>query len=163
RVQQEALHRFLEQNPAFDCIYAGDAGEGHWKIILGERFKANWMYRRREDLLARYTNFPIQIQCLLERKLLASSDPASARPITDPEGTDVSWDVSEEEARLWERGAWIPWHIIGSTIEAVRFAQVRPQMGGNRIGSLEKFAPFAARHFPTVNGVVAGTVNHTGF
>jgi hypothetical protein len=163
RVQQDALHRFLDANPQYDCIYAGDAGEGHWKIILGDRFKANWMYRRREDLLARYTNFPVQIQRLLERRLIATFGRASAVRITDPEGTDLQWEVSEEEAQLWERGAWIPWHIIGSTIEGVRFAHVRPQMGGNRVGSLAKFGPIAARHFPTVNGVVAGTVNHTGF
>jgi hypothetical protein len=163
RVQQEALERFLKSNDEFDCIYAGDAGEGHWKIVLGERFRANWMYRRREDLLARYTNFPPQLQRLIEQKVIASFGRAAAVRITDPEGTDISWDVTEEEATLWERGAWIPWHIIGTTIEGVRFAQVRPAFGGNRIDSLGKFAPIAARHYPTINGVVAGTVNHTGF
>jgi hypothetical protein len=163
RVQQDALQRFLETKSEFDCIYAGDAGEGHWKIVLGSRFRANWMYKRREDLLARYTNFPVEIQNLLEQKLIATFRRASAVRITDPEGTDLSWDVSEEEAVLWERGAQIPWHIIGSTIEAVRFAQVRPAFGGNRIDSLGKFAPIAARHYPTINGVIAGTVNHTGF
>ena len=163
RVQQEALERFLKTNSAFNCIYAGDAGEGHWKIVLGSRFRANWMYRRREDLLARYTNFPAHLQSLIEQKLIATFRRASAVRITDPEGTDLSWEVSEEEAVLWERGAWIPWHIIGTTIEGVRFAQVRPAFGGTRVDSLRKFAPIAARHYPTINGVVAGTVNHTGF
>jgi hypothetical protein len=163
RIEQDALLKLLEQHPEFDCIYAGDAGEGHYKMALGERFRANWMYRKREDLLARYTNFPVQIQRLLERKLVDMFSHAEAVHITDPEGTDLSWDVSEDEAELWKRGSWIPWHIIGTTIEAVRFAQVRPSFGGNRIDSLRKFAPIAAEHYPTINGVVAGTVNHTGF
>ncbi len=163
RAEQDALLRFLEDHPDYTHIYAGDAGEGHFKLALGERFKANWMYRKREDLLARYTNFPAQIQRLLESKLVASFGRAAAVRITDPEGTDIGWEVTAEEAELWMRGAWIPWHIIGTTIEGLRFAQVRPAFGGNRVGSLAKFAPIAARHYPTINGMIAGTANHTGF
>jgi hypothetical protein len=163
RVEQDAMKRFLEKDNDFTHIYCGDAGEGHYKIALGDRFKANWMYRKREDLLARYTNFPAQIQRTLEGKLVKLFQRAAEVRITDPEGTDIGWNCTEEEARLWSQGAWIPWHIIGTTIEGVRFAQVRPSMGGNKIDSLRKFAPIAKRHYPGINGVVAGTVNHTGF
>lgn len=163
RVETDALLRLLEERPEFTDIYAGDSSEGHFKMALGETFRANWMYRKQEDLFARYTNFPAQIQRLLESKLVAMFGRAAAVRITDPEGTDLSWEVTPEEADLWMRGAWIPWHIIGTTIEGLRFAQVRPAFGGNRVGSLEKFAPIAARHYPTINGVIAGTANHTGF
>ena len=163
RVEQEALKRFLEKDDDYTQIYAGDAGEGHYKIAIGERFRANWFYRKREDLLARYTNFPVQIQRLLEGKLVDSFSRASEVRITDPEGTDIGWNVTEEEARLWSKGAWIPWHILGTTIEAIRFAQGRASLGGNRIDSLRHFAPIAARHYPGINGVISGTVNHTGF
>jgi hypothetical protein len=163
RVEQDALGRLLDAHPEFDHIYAGDGGEGHYRILFGEKFRANWMYRRREDLLARYTNFPVELQRLLEGRLVAMFGRAAGVHITDPEGTDISWDVTPDEAALWQRGSRIPWHIIGTTIEGVRFAQVRPAFGGNRVGSLAKFAPFAARHYPTINGVIAGTVNHTGF
>jgi hypothetical protein len=163
RVEQDALLKFLAREPDYTAIYAGDAGEGHFKVALGEVFKANWMYRKREDIFARYTNFPAQLQRLLERRLISMFGRAAAVRITDPEGTDISWEVTPDEADLWMRGSWIPWHIIGTTIEAVRFAQVRPNFGGTREGSLSKFAPIAARHYPTINGVVAGTANHTGF
>ena len=163
RVEQDALKRLLAKDGDYTQIYAGDAGEGHYRIALGDRFKANWMYRKREDLLARYLNFPVQIQRLLERKLIESFSRAAEVRITDPEGTDIGWNVTEEEAKLWSRGAWIPWHIIGTTIEGVRFAQVRPSMGGTIKDSLRHFAPIAKRHYPGINGVIAGTVNHTGF
>ena len=163
RVEQDALKGLLEKNSDYTHIYAGDAGEGHYRIAVGERFRANWMYRKREDLLARYTNFPVHIQRLLERKLVNSFSRAAEVRITDPEGTDIGWNVTPEEARLWTQGSWIPWHIIGTTIEAVRFAQVRPGFGGSKIDSLRHFAPIAARHYPGINGVISGTVNHTGF
>lgn len=163
RVEQDALLKLLEEHPEYTDVYAGDAGEGHYKMAIGDKFRANWMYRKREDLFARYTNFPHQIQRLLEGKLVAMFGRAAGVRITDPEGTDLTWDVTPEEADLWMKGSWIPWHIIGTTIEGLRFAQVRPAFGGNRVGSLKKFAPFAARHYPTINGVIAGTANHTGF
>jgi hypothetical protein len=163
RVEQDALLKYLADHPDYTMIYAGDAGEGHYKMALGSVFKANWMYRNYEDLVARYNSYPASLQNLIERRLIAMFGRASEVRITDPEGTDIGWEVTEDEAALWERGAWIPWHIIGSTIEGLRFAQVRPSFGGQREGSLKQFAPHAARHFPTVNGVISGTVNHTGF
>jgi hypothetical protein len=163
RVEQRALKEHLRQNPGYTTVYAGDAGEGHYRIALGEVFKANWMYHTYEELAARYPVIPGELQNLIERKLLEQFGRAAEVRITDPEGTDIGWTVTEEEARLWARGAWIPWHMIGSTIEGVRFAQVRPSFGGQIAGSLEGFARHAARNYPTVNGVVAGTVNHTGF
>ncbi|HZD38861.1 MAG TPA: hypothetical protein VE664_09490, partial [Actinomycetes bacterium] len=89
-------------------------------MALGARFKANWMYRGYEDLVARYNNYPAPLQRLIERKLVALFGRAAAVRITDPEGTDISWEVTEEEAELWERGAWIPWHIIGSNPKTFR-------------------------------------------
>jgi hypothetical protein len=163
RVEQDALKRLLAKDDDYTHIYAGDAGEGHYKLAIGDRFRANWMYRKREDLLARYTNFPVEIQRLLERKLVQSFSRAGEVRITDPEGTDIGWNVTAEEAKLWTQGSWIPWHIIGTTIEAVRLAQVRPSFGGSKIDSIRRFAPIAARHYPGINGVVSGTVNHTGF
>src|SRR5207245_1130264 len=116
RVEQDALKGLLEKNSDYTHIYAGDAGEGHYRIAVGESFRANWMYRKREDLLARYTNFPVHIQRLLERKLVNSFSRAAEVRITDPEGTDIGWNVTPEEARLWTQGSCIPWHIIDATI-----------------------------------------------
>ncbi|WP_432837992.1 hypothetical protein [Dactylosporangium sp. CA-092794] len=163
RVEQRALKRYLEEHTGYTTVYAGDAGEGHYRISIGDAFKANWMYHTFEELAARYPNIPGELQSLIERKMLTQFARAEEVRITDPEGTDIGWTVTAEEAELWARGAWIPWHMIGSTIEGVRFALVRPAFGGTIANSLEGFERHAARNFPTVNGVVAGTVNHSGF
>ena len=163
RVEQDALVEHLKKHPDYTMIYGGDAGEGHYKMAVGKIFKANWMYSKYEDLVSRYNNYPVALLTLIEQKLLGLFGRASEVRIRDPEGTDIGWTVTEEEAELWAKGAWIPWHMIGSTIEAVRFALVRPAFGGNRVGSLGEFARHAKRHFPTINGVISGTVNHTGF
>jgi hypothetical protein len=163
RVEQRALKEYLQAHPGYTTVVAGDAGEGHYHISIGDTFKANWMYHTYEELAARYPVIPGELQSLIERKLVEQFGRATEVRITDPEGTDIGWTVTEEEAELWARGAWIPWHMIGSTIEGVRFALVRPSFGGKIAGSLEGFARHAARSYPTVNGVVAGTVNHTGF
>ena len=163
RIEQRALKEYVTEHASYTAIYAGDAGEGHYRISIGSAFKANWMYHTFEELSARYPSIPGALQDLIERKMLAQFARATEVRITDPEGTDIGWTVTDEEAQLWARGAWIPWHMIGSTIEGVRFALVRPAFGGKLAGSLEGFERHAARSYPTVNGVVAGTVNHTGF
>lgn len=163
RVEQHALKRYLAEHAGYTTVYAGDAGEGHYRIALGDVFKANWMYHTFEELTARYPIIPVELQDLIEKKMLDQFGRAEEVRITDPEGSDIGWTVTEEEAALWARGAQIPWHMLGSTIEGLRFALVRPTMGGQLEGSIERFAPHAARHFPTVNGVIAGTVNHSGF
>ena len=109
-------------------MYAGDAGEGHYRISIGDAFKANWMYHTYEELAARYPTIPGALQDLIEQKMLEQFGRAAEVRITDPEGSDIGWDVTEEEAELWARGARIPWHMIGSTIEGVRFALVRPRV-----------------------------------
>jgi hypothetical protein len=163
RVEQRALKSYLEQHPGYTTVYAGDAGEGHYRISIGAAFKANWMYHTYEELAARYPTIPGALQDLIEQKMLEQFGRAAQVRITDPEGSDIGWDVTGEEAELWARGARIPWHMIGSTIEGVRFALVRPAFGGKIAGSLEGFTRHAARNYPTINGVVAGTVNHSGF
>ena len=163
RVEQRALKSYLGEHPGYTTVYAGDAGEGHYRISIGDAFKANWMYHTYEELAARYPTIPGALQDLIENKMLAQFGRAAEVRITDPEGSDIGWDVTAEEAELWARGARIPWHMIGSTIEGVRFALVRPAFGGKIEGSLEGFERHAARNYPTINGVVAGTVNHSGF
>ena len=72
--------------------------------------------------------------------------------ITSPEGTDIGWKVTEEQAELWPKGAYISGHILGSTIQGIRFGH-----------PVETFLREADRLMPTLNGVIGGTSNHTGY
>ena len=53
---------------------------------------------------------------------------------------------------LWVKGAFQSGHIMASTIQGIRFGH-----------SVDTFVEQARQLFPTLNGVVAGTSNHTGY
>ncbi|MEX2134731.1 MAG: hypothetical protein WEB67_11365 [Acidimicrobiia bacterium] len=151
--EAHCLRQYLDDQPQLTGYYAGEAGAKlHWQRAAGGAMRGQWLYTTYESLISRGTAFPDVLWRLIDEKTLALFGDAAAVRITDPQGTDISWEVTEEQAALWPRGANVPGHLLGSTIQAVRFA--RP---------VETFLNEAKKLMPTLNGVVAGTGNHTGY
>lgn len=147
------LKQFLDDQPAVTGYYAGGAGSKmHWQRAAGGAMQGQWLYSQYESLISRATSFPDELWRLIDEKALAFFGDAEEVHITDPQGTDLSWHVTEEQSRLWPQGGNVPGHLLGSTIQAVRFA--RP---------VDAFLTEASQFMPTLNGVVAGTGNHTGY
>ncbi|MCW2738317.1 hypothetical protein [Nocardioides sp.] len=151
-VEAAALKRYLKDRPAYSRIHAGDSGRPHWARATGGNIKGNWLFNDYETFISKCTAYPDELFRLLDLKVLEQFSTAEEVRITDPQGTDISWKVTEEQARLWPKGAYLSGHILGSTIQAVRFGY-----------DVKEFLEQARIFFPTVNGVIAGTSNHTGF
>ncbi len=60
--------------------------------------------------------------------------------------------MTQEQAALWPKGAYISGHILGSTIQGIRFGH-----------PAQTFLREARQLMPTLNGVIGGTSNHTGY
>jgi len=147
-----ALKRFLEDRPGYTGVLAGEAGRRHWKRAAGKRVRNNWCYATYEDFISRANGYPDEVWREVDLKVVQAFANAAKVRVTSPEGTDISWDVTEQQADLWVRGAWQSGHILGSTIQGIRFGH-----------PVETFLEEAKILFPTLNGVVAGTSNHTGY
>ena len=147
-----ALKRYLEDRPGYTAIYAGEAGRRHWKRVAGARIRNNWVYATYEDFISRANAFPDELWALIDDKVVSAFADAAKVRITSPEGTDIGWDVTAEQAGLWVKGAWQSGHILGSTIQGIRFGH-----------PVETFVRVAEQLLSTINGVVAGTSNHTGY
>lgn len=151
-VEAAAVKRYLKDRPRYSGIHAGEAGRPHWRRATGGEIRGNWLFNDYESFISRANAYPDELFRLADLKTLDYFGTASAVRITDPQGTDISWEVTEEQAALWPKGAYLSGHILGSTIQAIRFGY-----------DVESFLKQAKIFFPTVNGVVAGTSNHTGF
>jgi hypothetical protein len=68
--------------------------------------------------------------------------------MSDAEGTDVRWAVTEEEAERWAKAAYLQGHIF-----------LYPFQGSRGILAAE----FDSQVFPDSNGVIAGCSNHTAY
>ena len=151
-VAAAALQRFLDDRPGYTGIFVGEAGRSHWKRVAGKKVRNNWLFSTYEELISRANAYPDEIWRMIDRKLVKSFGLASEVRITSPEGTDIGWKVTREQAELWPKGAYISGHILGSTIQGIRFGH-----------SADTFLEQAKILMPTLNGVVAGTSNHTGY
>ena len=151
-VAAAALKRFLDDRPGFTGVYAGEAGRSHWKRAAGKRIRNNWVYSTYEDFISRANGLPDEIWRTVDLMVVDAFRNASAVRITSPEGTDIGWDVTPEQAELWPQGAYISGHILGSTIQGIRFGH-----------PAETFLREAKQLMPTLNGVIGGTSNHTGY
>ena len=151
-VAAAALKRFLDDRPGYTGVYAGEAGRSHWKRAAGKRIRNNWVYATYEDFIGRANGVPDEIWRTVDLMVVDAFRNASAVRITSPEGTDIGWEVTEQQAELWPKGAYISGHILGSTIQGIRFGH-----------PADTFLREAKQLMPTLNGVVGGTSNHTGY
>ncbi len=151
---QEAtlLQRYLEDRTGYTAVYAGEAGRPHWRRTTSGAFRNNWLYNSYESFISRSHSVADPLWQLIDQLVVERFTAAEAVRITDPQGTDIGWDVTEEQADLWAKGALISGHILGSTIQGIRFS----------FGAAE-FLKQAEILMPTLNGVVGGTGNHTGY
>lgn len=151
---RKPLKSFLQKHKEYNAVFAGQGGANHWRAILEEekhRFKDNWFYRTHEDLLGKWSGFPSEVTRLIEKKTTELLPQVEEVHVTDPEGTDVWWSISEETAKLWYgNGMFLSGHIIMHPY----FTPGMRTMRG--IGQ----DPFI---FSRAQGVIAGTSNHFGF
>ncbi len=151
-VAAATLKHYLDDRPGYTAVLAGEAGRRHWRRAAGKRVRNNWMFATYEDFISRANGYPDELWRTIDLKVVeAFSDAAQVR-ITSPEGTDIGWQVTEEQAALWVKGAFQSGHILGSTIQGIRFGH-----------PVETFVREAGTLLPTLNGVVAGVSNHTGY
>ena len=151
-VAADTLKRYLEDRPGYTGVLAGEAGRRHWKRAAGQRVRNNWTYSTYEDFISKANAYPDEVWRLIDLRVVEAFRNAAEVRITSPEGTDLRWTVTEEQAKLWEQGAWQSGHIIGSAIQGIRFGH-----------PVQTFIAEAKTLMPTINGVVGGSSNHTGY
>jgi len=151
-VAAHALKRYLDDRPGYTGVLAGEAGRRHWKRAAGSRVRNNWVYSTYEDFISRANAYPDEIWKMVDLKVVEMFGDATEVHITSPEGTDLRWEVTEQQSKLWEQGAWQSGHIIGSAIQGIRFGH-----------PVETFVREADTLMSTINGVVGGSSNHTGY
>lgn len=151
---KKPLKGFLQKYREYNSVFTGQGGTNHYKQLLGEekhRFKDNWFYRTYEDILSRWSNFPGELTELIEKKTVELIPQTEEVRITDPQGTEVWWSITEEEAKLWYgNGIFLSGHIIMHPF-------FTPGMRLMRGLSPETFI------FPGAQGVICSTSNHFGF
>jgi hypothetical protein len=134
-----------------DRVIYGSGGRARQQRAFGKnsgKFLGNWTYVRQTDLLSKVPEFPGDVWKTIEEKILDSLPFIESVRMSDPEGTDVRWSITEEEAEKWAKAALLQGHLFMYPLQGSR-------------GILE--AAFDSQVFPDSNGVIAGCSNHTAY
>lgn len=140
----EALREYVANNPQYTGVYT-DIGARAQKVDeLGEKFYGNWLFNNWEEFISGVWTYPEELLKAIEKRAIQNLSKAKAVRITDPEGTHLELTMTEEEAARWQQGALVSGHLYLDTFGATILDEADPVI-------------------PLVDGVIAGTANHTGF
>ncbi len=142
---------WVDQHPDVDRVIYGAGGRSWQQRAFGKnaaKFIGNWTYVKQTDLLSKVPEFPGDVWKLIEEKVIDAVPFIESVHMTDAEGTDVRWSVTEEDAEKWAKAALLQGHIFLYPLQGSR-------------GILQ--AEFDSQVFPDSNGTLAGCSNHTAY
>jgi len=157
--------RYPEYVHKYDKIIVGAGGRRFHRIAMGKygsKFGGTWVYDSPEALQSKVDAFPSDVLALIERKVLEPLDRVSEVRITDPQGTDVSFSVPPDEARVWRAAQPLPGHLLMYPFHSLLALDSDPVLSSLKAKFAAEGLNTKARH-TTAEGVIAGTANHTGY
>ena len=156
----KALAAYLDKHPEMDTVYYGRGGRQNRARQLGphrEKFRGNFIFDNRYELMTQAAEFPGDIWRLAEERVIEPIAWLDKVHVTDPEGTNITLEMDEKLADAWGKTAYQQGHLFmlpGSATGRHPFSMV------DYPALTKQYVP----HFLSkVNGVIAGTTNHHGF
>lgn len=155
------IRAYLDKNPSIKGVYWGKPGGGFYQRSLAplqKKFLGRCSFTTRWEILSQVSSFPADLWALIEQKTLAPIAAIDRVHITDPEGTDIGWDVSAEMARRWAEGAYWRGHLLMYPDSATGQYGIKFSDYPNRYPDWIPRSPTAR-----AEGVVAGANGSGGF
>ena len=157
--EARVLQEYLRSHPQVDGVYWG----GSWIYLapaLGP-FASKWRGSAifdRWTVMSDVSSYPGDVWVLSETKNIEPIGFVDRARLTDPEGTDLSLEVSPELAQRWAKGVYERAHnMLGPNMATGRYARNTVSYPALQNEWIPR-SPMAQW-----NGVVAGTTNHVGF
>ncbi|HEY0569283.1 MAG TPA: hypothetical protein VGD13_14330 [Xanthobacteraceae bacterium] len=159
RVIPGHVNAYMDKNPDIRGVFYGRGGplwmsfhphEGRWMgpFVLDNKF----------EVMAPVAEFPADVWMLAEELTMEALPSADKVTVTDPEGTDVWWNLTETQAKAWAKGVYLRGHLFMFPQEAY----------GQYALSVLNYPAMDPEYIPVddnvlINGTVAATTSHAGF
>ncbi|MPY90908.1 MAG: hypothetical protein GEU99_23710 [Luteitalea sp.] len=156
-----AIREYLEQHPTIRGVYWGKGGSTSLRRYLRPaeaKFLGLFLIDNRWDVMGKLGTYPGDVWQLAEAQSMEPLVHTDRIEITDPEGTNLTADISPEMANNWARGVYQRGHLY-----------MFPNQATGRFGySAIDYPAFQNEWLPRepmalANGTIAGTTNHTGY
>ncbi len=155
----KGIIKFLDQHPDVKAVFWRRGGRPRTARLLEQhsaKFYGNFIFDNRYELMNKASTFPGDVWKLAEERVIEPFAWVDRVEASDPEGTRMSFELTAEQARIWGSAAYLQGHLFLSPYQATgRF----PYSSVEYPALQKKWNPPL---LIKVNGVFAGTNNHTG-
>ncbi len=155
----DAIVKYLDQHKEVNAVFWRRGGRTVTRKSIephGSKFYGNFIFDNRYELMNKAATFPGDIWRLAEERVIEPLSWTDRVEVNDPEGTNFSFELDEKQAQSWAEGAYQQGHLFMFPHQATgRF----PYSSVEYPAFTKKYNP---RYLVKVNGVFAGTSNHTG-
>jgi len=157
-----AIRDYLQQHPKIKGVYWGHPGGAFYARTMSpleSKYLGRCSFTNSWEVVSQVSSFPADLWQLIEKKAIAMvTIDVDKVEVTDPEGTNVTWDVSEEMARRWVRGIYWRGHLL-------MYPDSATGQYGQDFDNYPKNYPEWIDRSPNAkaNGVIAGTNGSGGF
>jgi hypothetical protein len=152
------LNDYMDDNPDVRGVFYGRGGPV-WEVFQPkERWLGLFRFDNQWEVMSSARDFPADLWMASEEMTMEPLSAADKATITDPEGTDVWWDLTEEQAQRWATGVYLRGHLFMFPQEAY---------GGyglnvlNYPANVPDYIPAAP--IVKLNGTLAATASHFGY
>jgi len=157
----KALQEFLKEHPEVNGIFWGKGGGTRNRRALypyDDKYWGTFMADNRWEALSQIGDYPADVWQLTEELAIESLAYVDKLQMTDPEGTDITSEISQVQAEKWARGAFQRGHLyMFPNIATGRFAWSVVDYPALQNEWLPR-EPIAR-----LEGVIAGTAASPGF
>lgn len=156
----KGIKEYLEKNPAVKGVFWGTGGTTTLRRYVRpyeEKYLGVMVFDNRWTVMSKISQFPGDVWRLVEERTIEPIGWSDYLQITDPEGTSLTSELSEDLAQRWARGVYQQGHLYMFPNQAT----------GRFPYSVVEYPAFqkkwnARSPTPRPNGVIAGTANHAG-
>jgi len=157
----EAIKAYLTAHPDLKGVFWGGGGTTSLRRAvhpMEDKYLGTFTQDNVYDLESQMSSFPGDVWQLAEEQLVEPLVYVDRIEITDPEGTNLNADITDEMAQRWAAGVYQRGHLY-----------MFPNQATGRFGySFTNYPAFQAKWLPReplarINGVLAGTQGHGGF
>src|ERR1019366_8326401 len=93
-------------------VFYGRGGLGWYRFYPHqEMWLGVFNMDNRWDVVTNQSSYPADLWLLTEEQTMEPLVAVDKVHITDPEGTDASWDMTEEQDQRWVRGLYLRGHL----------------------------------------------------
>jgi hypothetical protein len=155
----EAIVKYLDQHKDVNAVFWRRGGRTVTRKSIepyGNKYFGNFIFDNRYELMNKAATFPGDLWRLAEERVVEPLSWVDRVEVNDPEGTNFAFELDEKQAQSWAEGAYQQGHLFMFPHQATgRF----PYSSVDYPAFTKKYNP---RYLVKVNGVFAGTSNHTG-